>query len=50
LLALVGGVELAASFVLNGWSALLAAVLCVAFSVLWFLVPLRHRDRHRNHT
>lgn len=50
LLALVGGVELAASFVLDGWSALLAAVLCVAFAVLWFLVPLRHRDTHRNHT
>jgi len=50
LLALVGGLELAASFVLAGWSALLAAVLCVAFAVLWFLVPLRHRDRHRNHT
>jgi Family of unknown function (DUF6328) len=50
LLALVGGVELAASFILGRWSALLAAVLCVAFAGLWFLVPLRQRDRHRNHT
>lgn len=49
LLTLVGGVELAASFVLDGWSAVLAGVLTVSIAGLWFLVPLRHRYRHRNH-
>jgi O-antigen/teichoic acid export membrane protein len=49
LLTLVGGVELAASFVLDGWSAVLAAVLTVSIAGLWFLVPLRHRHRHRNY-
>jgi|SRR5829696_2700925 len=45
LLALVGAVELAASLLLGHWAALLAAVLSVVFFTLWFVVPLRHRDR-----
>jgi len=49
LLALVGAVELAASLLLGEWAALLAAVLCIILVTLWFLVPLRHRDRHNDH-
>jgi O-antigen/teichoic acid export membrane protein len=49
MLALVGAVELAASLVLGGWAAALAAGLAAAFIVLWFVVPLRHRNLHRRH-
>jgi len=43
LLALVGGVELAASLLIGPWAALLAAVLSGLFVTLWFVVPLWHR-------
>jgi cobalamin synthase len=43
LLALVGGVELAASLLIGPWAALLAGVLSALFATLWFLVPLWHR-------
>jgi hypothetical protein len=48
LLALVGAVQLAASFVLGGWASLLAAALAGLFATLWFVVPLFHRLRHRH--
>jgi hypothetical protein len=47
LLALVGSVHLAASFVLGSWATLLAAGLAGLFATLWFVVPLVHRLRHR---
>jgi hypothetical protein len=47
LLALVGAVQLAASFVLGGWATLLAAALAGLFVLLWFVIPLVHRIRHR---
>jgi hypothetical protein len=43
LLALVGGVELAASLLIGRWAALLAAALSGLFVTLWFVVPLWHR-------
>jgi amino acid transporter len=46
LVSLVGAVDLAASLLLDAWAAVLAALLCVLFTTLWFGVPLRHRDRH----
>ena len=47
LLALVGSVHLAASFVLGSWATLLAAALAGLFATLWFVVPLVHRLRRR---
>ena len=47
LLALVGAVHLAASFVLGPWATLLAAALAGLFATLWFVVPLVHRLRRR---
>jgi Family of unknown function (DUF6328) len=51
LLALVGAVNLAASFVLGSRAALLAAALAGLFALLWFVIPLvdrvRHHRRHR---
>ncbi len=44
LLALVGGVDLAASTLIGPWAALLAAVLAGLFVTFWFLLPLRHRS------
>jgi membrane protein implicated in regulation of membrane protease activity len=49
LLALIGALDLAASLLLDGWAGLLAAALCVLFATLWFGVPLRHRDRYKDH-
>ncbi len=46
LLALVGAVHLAASFVVGPWATLLAAALAGLFATLWFVVPLVHRVRH----
>src|SRR5262245_16699205 len=43
LLALVGAVQLAASFVLGPWAAILAAALAGLFATLWFVVPLLER-------
>jgi hypothetical protein len=43
LLALVGGVDLAASTLIGPWAALLAAVLAGVFVTFWFLLPLRAR-------
>ena len=43
LLALVGGVLLAASLLIGPWAALLAGTLSGLFAMLWFVVPLRHR-------
>jgi Family of unknown function (DUF6328) len=48
LLALVGAVHLAASFVLGAWAALLAGALAGLFALLWFVIPLVHRVRHRH--
>jgi hypothetical protein len=47
LLALVGGVELAASLLIGPWAVLLAAAQGALFITLWFLVPLRHRASDR---
>lgn len=47
LLALVGAVQLAASFVLGGWASILAAALAGLFATLWFVIPLFHRRRHQ---
>jgi hypothetical protein len=47
LLALVGAVQLAASFILGAWATLLAAALAGLFATLWFVVPLVHRIQHR---
>lgn len=44
LLALVGGVDLAASILIGPWASLLAAVLAGVFVTFWFLLPLRHRS------
>jgi Family of unknown function (DUF6328) len=49
LLALVGAVNLAASFVLGPWATLLAAVLAGLFATLWFVIPLIHRAQHHHH-
>jgi hypothetical protein len=46
LLALVGAVQLAASFVLGAWASVLAAALAGLFATLWFLIPLFHRHQH----
>ena len=46
LLALVGAVHLAASFILGPWATLLAAALAGLLATLWFVVPLVHRVRH----
>ena len=48
LLALVGAVQLAASFVLGGWASILAAALAGLFATLWFVIPLFHRLRHQH--
>ena len=48
LLALVGAVHLAASFVLGAWASLLAAALAGLFATLWFVIPLVHRVRHQH--
>jgi hypothetical protein len=48
LLALVGAVQLAASFVLGTWASLLAAALAGLFATLWFVIPLVHRVRHQH--
>jgi hypothetical protein len=48
LLALVGAVQLAASFVLGAWASLLAAALAGLFATLWFVIPLVHRVRHQH--
>jgi hypothetical protein len=50
LLALVGAVHLAASFVLGPWATVLAAALAGLFATLWFAIPLLHRVRHRHLT
>jgi hypothetical protein len=47
LLALVGAVQLAASFVVGAWATLLAAALAGLFVLLWFVIPLAHRIRHQ---
>jgi hypothetical protein len=48
LLALVGAVQLAASFVVGGWATLLAAALAGLFATLWFVIPLVERVRHHH--
>ena len=48
LLALVGAVHLAASFVLGARASLLAAALAGLFALLWFVIPLVDRVRHRH--
>jgi hypothetical protein len=48
LLALVGAVQLAASFVLGAWASLLAGALAALFAILWFVIPLVHRARHQH--
>ena len=50
LLALVGAVHLAASFLLGPWATVLAAALAGLFATLWFAIPLLHRVRHRHLT
>jgi hypothetical protein len=49
LLALVGAVQLAASFVLGSWAAILAAALAGLFATLWFVVPVLERVRHHRY-
>src|SRR5829696_4693744 len=48
LLALVGAVQLAASFVLGPRATILAAALAGLFATFWFVVPLVHRVRHQH--
>ena len=48
LLALVGAVQLAASFVLGAWASILAAALAGLFATLWFAIPLFHRLRNQH--
>ena len=48
LLALVGAVQLAASFILGAWASLLAATLAGLFATLWFIIPLVHRRQHQH--
>jgi hypothetical protein len=48
LLALVGAVQLAASFVLGPRATLLAAALAGLFVLLWFVIPLIHRVQHQH--
>jgi Family of unknown function (DUF6328) len=48
MLALAGGVQLAASFVLGAWASLLAAALTGLFITLWFVIPLIHRLRQEH--
>jgi hypothetical protein len=48
LLALIGAVQLAASFVIGGWATLLAAALAGLFVMLWFVIPLLHRVRRQH--
>jgi hypothetical protein len=48
LLALVGAVQLAASFVLGPRATILAGALAGLFATLWFVVPLVHRVRHQH--
>jgi hypothetical protein len=48
LLALVGAVQLAASFILGAWATLLAAALAGLFATLWFVIPLVHRIGHQH--
>ncbi|HEX8859725.1 MAG TPA: DUF6328 family protein [Actinomycetes bacterium] len=48
MLALTGAVQLAASFVLGAWAALLAGALAGLFITLWFVIPLVHRMRHHH--
>ena len=45
LLAVAACVHLAASMVLGGWAALLAAGVAVLFVTVWFVVPWYERDR-----
>ena len=51
LLALVGAVNLAASFVLGARAALLAGALAGLFALFWFVIPLvaQVRYHHRHH-
>jgi hypothetical protein len=46
LLTVVGGVDLAATFVVDGWGNLLAAALALSIGWLWWGQPLVHRKRH----
>jgi hypothetical protein len=48
LLALVGAVQLAASFVVGAWASLLAAALAGLFATLWFAIPLAQRFGHHH--
>jgi hypothetical protein len=45
LIAMVGAVDLAASFVLGLWAAALAAGIAAVFAVCWYAVPLWSRRR-----
>ena len=45
LLCLMGALALAAGLVLGRWSIGLAVGTGLTFSVLWFLLPMRHRRR-----
>lgn len=45
LIAMVGAVNLAASFVLGPWAAALAAGIAAGFAVCWYAVPLWYRGR-----
>jgi len=45
LIAMVGAVDLAASFVLGPWAAALAGGIAGVFAVCWYLVPLQRRRR-----
>lgn len=46
LLTLIGGVDLAATFVVDGWGNLLAVLLGLGIAWLWWGQPLLHRRQH----
>jgi len=45
LIAMVGAVDLAASFVLGPWAAALAGGIAAVFAICWYAVPLWRRSR-----
>ncbi len=46
LLTLIGGVDLAATFVVDGWGNVLAGALAIGIAWLWWVQPVLHRRRH----
>ena len=47
LLTFIGGVDLAATFVVDGWGNVLAGALAIGVAWLWWGQPLLHRRQHQ---